>query len=77
MGEEKYFTVDNAMNVLNGANGCDDHKTPDTEFGEKDIAKVFYYWDNGADEFESETIFRLTDGRYVHAYEGSDYTGHG
>ena len=52
---------------------------PGADFTKDDIEKVYYYryycpdgWDS-----DSETIFRLKNGKIVRAEEGSDSSGHG
>lgn len=72
-------TIDDAWKTVDEATqSC--HPHPAVDFTKDDIEKVFYCRWNNFQEYadtDSETIFRLKDGRYVRAEESGDSTGHG
>lgn len=78
MSEE--LTPAGAMAVVGAAADCSDHRI-EYDFTEADIEVVLYSDETGDrsnyDDTSSEVIFRLKNGKYVHASEWSDSSGHG
>lgn len=84
MSNETYDAND-AWGVVAQASECGDHPC-DVQFKKEDIQTVFYYETHcccgpghcgSYCDSDSTAAFRLSDGRYVLAQEGSDSSGHG
>lgn len=79
------FTVDEAWGVIEQAAECGDHPIS-LDFKKEDIGEVFWYETHcccgpghcgSYCDSDSTAAFKLKDGRYVLAQEGSDSSGHG
>ena len=81
MSESKY-KLEDAMGVVDAANGCEEHPS-DVSPTADEVAEVLFYSDdiNEPEEpyagTDSRAVLRLKDGRIVVARESSDSSGHG